>query len=41
MSNAIRGMVGGLDPHSAFMDKDEFEDLKIAPRATIPASASR
>ena len=30
MSNAIRGMVGELDPHSAFMDKDEFEDLKIA-----------
>jgi carboxyl-terminal processing protease len=30
MSNAIRGMVGELDPHSAFMDKGEFEDLKIA-----------
>ena len=30
MSNAIRGMVGELDPHSSFMDKDEFEDLKIA-----------
>jgi carboxyl-terminal processing protease len=30
MSNAIRGMVGELDPHSAFMDRDEFEDLKIA-----------
>ncbi|HEU5468539.1 MAG TPA: S41 family peptidase [Steroidobacteraceae bacterium] len=30
MSNAIRGMVGELDPHSAFMDEDEFEDLKIA-----------
>ena len=30
MSNAIRGMVGELDPHSAFMDPDEFEDLKIA-----------
>ena len=30
MSNAIRGMVGELDPHSAFMDQDEFEDLKIA-----------
>jgi carboxyl-terminal processing protease len=30
MSNAIRGMVGELDPHSAFMDKDEFDDLKIA-----------
>ena len=30
MSNAIRGMVGELDPHSAFMGKDEFDDLKIA-----------
>lgn len=30
VSNAIRGMVGELDPHSAFMDADEFEDLRIA-----------
>jgi carboxyl-terminal processing protease len=30
MSNAIRGMVGELDPHSAFMDQKEFEDLRIA-----------
>jgi len=30
MSNAIRGMVGELDPHSSFMDADEFEDLRIA-----------
>ncbi|MGH8242238.1 MAG: S41 family peptidase, partial [Steroidobacteraceae bacterium] len=30
MSNAIRGMVGELDPHSAFMSEAEFEDLKIA-----------
>ena len=30
MSNAIRGMVGELDPHSAFMDAEEFEDLRIA-----------
>jgi len=30
MSNAIRGMVSELDPHSAFMDKEEFEDLRIA-----------
>ncbi len=30
MSGAIRGMVGELDPHSAFMDADEFEDLRIA-----------
>ena len=30
MSGAIRGMVGELDPHSAFMNADEFEELKIA-----------
>ena len=30
MSNAIRGMVGELDPHSMFMNADEFEELKIA-----------
>jgi carboxyl-terminal processing protease len=30
MSSAIRGMVGELDPHSAFMNAGEFEDLKIA-----------
>jgi len=30
MSNAIRGMVGELDPHSSFMDAEEFEDLRIA-----------
>ena len=30
MSDAIRGMVGELDPHSAFMDAEEFEDLRIA-----------
>jgi carboxyl-terminal processing protease len=30
MSNAIRGMVGELDPHSAFMNAEEFEDLRIA-----------
>ena len=30
MSDAIRGMVGELDPHSSFMDAGEFEDLRIA-----------
>jgi carboxyl-terminal processing protease len=30
MTKAIRGMVGELDPHSAFMNADEFEDLRIA-----------
>jgi len=30
MASAIRGMVEDLDPHSAFMNEDEFEDLRIA-----------
>ena len=29
MASAVRGMVSDLDPHSAFMDEDEFEDLRI------------
>jgi carboxyl-terminal processing protease len=30
MQDAIRGMVAELDPHSAFMDANEFDDLRIA-----------
>jgi len=26
---AIRGMLNGLDPHSAYLDKEEFKELKI------------
>ena len=28
IENAIRGMLSGLDPHSAYLDLDEFKDLK-------------
>jgi len=28
--NAIRGMLAGLDPHSGYLDKAEFEDLKTS-----------
>lgn len=27
--NAIRGMLSGLDPHSAYLDPQEFTDLKV------------
>ncbi len=27
IENAVRGMLVGLDPHSSFMDKEEFKDL--------------
>ncbi|MDD3764577.1 MAG: S41 family peptidase [Nevskiales bacterium] len=30
LENAVRGMLGGLDPHSAYLDKDEFRDMNIA-----------
>ncbi|HRE30749.1 MAG TPA: peptidase S41, partial [Candidatus Berkiella sp.] len=26
--NAIRGMLSGLDPHSAYLDENEFSDLR-------------
>ena len=29
MQNAVRGMVGGLDPHSAFLDREQYEELRI------------
>ena len=29
IEDAIRGMLNGLDPHSAFLDTNEFNDLKI------------
>jgi carboxyl-terminal processing protease len=28
LENAIRGMLSGLDPHSAYLDKDAFDDLQ-------------
>ncbi|RMG27983.1 MAG: S41 family peptidase [Gammaproteobacteria bacterium] len=29
IQNAIRGMVTGLDPHSAYLDPDEFKELRV------------
>jgi carboxyl-terminal processing protease len=28
MENAVRGMVAGLDAHSAFLDRDEYEEMQ-------------
>lgn len=28
--NAIRGMLAGLDPHSSYLDPNEFSDLKVS-----------
>ncbi len=30
MERAIRGMVSGLDPHSAFLDSDEYQEIRIS-----------
>jgi carboxyl-terminal processing protease len=29
IENAVRGMLSGLDPHSAYLDKDEFKDMNV------------
>jgi len=29
LENAIRGMLSGLDPHSSYLDEDEFKDLQV------------
>jgi carboxyl-terminal processing protease len=29
LSSAIRGMLAGLDPHSAYLDPDQYEDLQV------------
>lgn len=29
LENAIRGMLSGLDPHSAYLDKHDYDDLKV------------
>ncbi|MGB0955413.1 MAG: S41 family peptidase [Panacagrimonas sp.] len=30
LENAVRGMLDGLDPHSAYLDKDEFKEINIS-----------
>jgi len=29
IENAVRGMLTGLDPHSSYLDKDEFKDMNV------------
>lgn len=30
IENAIRGMLSGLDPHSAYLDPDDFKDMQVS-----------
>jgi carboxyl-terminal processing protease len=30
MEKAVRGMVAALDPHSAFLDSEEFEEIRLS-----------
>jgi carboxyl-terminal processing protease len=32
LEGAIRGMLAGLDPHSAYLDNEEFQDLQVGTR---------
>lgn len=32
ITEAIRGMVSGLDPHSAYLDPEEYQSCRSAPR---------
>jgi carboxyl-terminal processing protease len=36
MENAVRGMVGALDPHSAFLDAGEYEEMQADTRGSYP-----
>lgn len=36
MEKAIRGMVSALDPHSAYLDTDEFEEIRLSTMGSYP-----
>ncbi len=36
MDKAIRGMVAALDPHSAFLDSEEFEEIRLSTMGAYP-----
>ena len=38
---ALRGMLSSLDPHSQFMDPDEYKDLKLRQRENSAALVLR
>src|ERR1700729_3023695 len=36
VEKAIRGMVAALDPHSAFLDSEEFEEIRLSTMGSYP-----
>jgi len=36
VENAIRGMVSGLDSHSAFLDNEEFDEIRLSTMGSYP-----
>jgi len=36
MDKAIRGMVSALDPHSAYLDSEEFEEIRLSTMGSYP-----
>jgi C-terminal processing protease CtpA/Prc len=41
LTEAISGMVASLDPHSAYLDKKAYAELREGSQASSSASASR
>ena len=36
VENAVRGMVAGLDPYSAFLDRDEYDEIRLSTSGSYP-----
>ncbi|HEY2590391.1 MAG TPA: hypothetical protein VGI35_02265, partial [Steroidobacteraceae bacterium] len=36
MEKAIRGMVAALDPHSAYLDSEEFDEIRLSTMGSYP-----
>jgi carboxyl-terminal processing protease len=36
MDNAVRGLVSGLDPYSAYLDRDEYDEIRLSTSGTYP-----
>ncbi len=41
LTEAIKGMVASLDPHSSYLDEKDFKELQEARAGALPAWASR